>query len=97
MRWSGRLPQQLKETPMGGFKSKARRKRASAITAEKKDISQRNVDQPTKPLSRKGRERAPKKIKEKRGISARRRFMNCVVKRRNAIKAETTRRSTSIY
>ena len=81
---------------MGGFKSKARKKRASAIIAEKKGISQQNVDQPTKFLSRKGRERALKRIKEKKGISVRRRFMNCEVKKKNEIKTQIARPSISI-
>jgi hypothetical protein len=88
MKWNGRLPQQLKGTPTGGFKSKARRKRASAITAEKKDISQRNVDQPIKPLPLRNRGRASKRIREKGEIRARKKFMNCEIKRKNEIKAQ---------
>jgi hypothetical protein len=97
MRWNGRLPQQLKETPVGGSKSKARRKKASAITAEKKDISLRNVDQLTKPLFRTTRERAPDRIKKRTEISARRRFMNCGEKKKNETRARGAFLSTSTY
>ena len=81
---------------MEDFKSKARRKRASVITAEKKGISQRNVDQPIKPLSLRSRGRAPKRIREKGEISARRGFINCEIKKKNGIKIQITLPSTSI-
>ena len=78
----------VKKNLNGRFQSKARRKRVSAIIAEKKDISLRNVDQPIKPLPLRSRGRAPKEIKEKGEISARKRFINCEKKRKNEIKAQ---------
>jgi hypothetical protein len=81
-KWNGRFPRQLKKTLTGGFKSKARKKKANIITAKKKDISLRNVDQPIKPFPLKSRGRVPKGIKRKEEIRARRRFMNCEIKKK---------------